>query len=189
MAAAKTPPKKKEVLLGVSGGIAAYRVCEVISLLREQCAFTVVMTPNATRFVTPLTFKTLTQRPVIADLFEYEEQARPGHIAVTENADLFLVAPATANVLAKLAHGIADDALTTTAISLACPVLIAPAMNPRMWSHRAVQANVAALRAWGYQFVEPTAGHLACGDWGVGRLAEPAAIVAAVRRMLALGGE
>jgi phosphopantothenoylcysteine decarboxylase/phosphopantothenate--cysteine ligase len=169
---AKDPLESREIVIGVTGGIAAYKAAELVSRLRQSgAAVTVVMTHAATRFVQPLTFATLSGRRVITDLFEEPEPYEAEHVALAQRAALGIVAPATANLLGKLAAGIADDALTTTLLSLACPVVLAPAMNHRMWANPVVQHNVARLRELGYRIVEPEAGWLACGETGPGRLA------------------
>src|SRR5262245_61863290 len=165
------------VVLGVTGGIAAYKACEIVRGLRRRgCAVTVVMTRGATEFVTPMTFQALSGRKVITSQFDLAE-ADIQHIALARECRLFLVAPATANVIAKLATGIADDFLTTFALAVRCPTLIAPAMNPRMWTHETVRVNVAKLADRGCRFVDPEEGAMAEDDWGVGRLAEPDTIV------------
>jgi phosphopantothenoylcysteine decarboxylase/phosphopantothenate--cysteine ligase len=175
----------REIVVGVSGGIAAYKAAALTSRLRQSgAAVTVVMTVAATRFVQPLTFAVLTQRPVIIDLFERPESYRTEHIALAEKAELAIVAPATANLIGKVAAGIADDALTTILISLGCPVVIAPAMNHRMWANPVVQANTESLRTRGYHIVEPEEGWLACGERGAGRLAEADAILAKAEALL-----
>lgn len=173
------------VALGVTGGIAAYKAAELSSMLRRNgFELQVLMTENATRFVGPLTFRTLSQRPVVTSLWEVPEW-RPEHVALADEAAIFVVAPATANFLAKYANGIADDALTTFAATFDGPVLLAPAMNPKMWAHPACQANVELLRSRGVRFAGPESGRVACGEGGVGRMAEPATIFEAVRNLIA----
>ena len=165
------PPKK--VALGVTGSIAAYKAIDLASILTKQgCEVHVVMTKDALHFATPLPFKTLSRHPVITDLYEEEEGWKPTHIDLADEADLLLIAPATANILAKLAHGIADDALTCIALALRpeAKVLIAPAMNGRMWQHPATRKNVETLKARGVEFLGPDAGLLSCGYEGIGRL-------------------
>ncbi len=167
------------VLLGVSGGIACYKSCEIVSRLKKLGAgVDVVMTTHATEFVSALTFETLSARPVVSDMFNRDRQWEVEHISLAKKADICIIAPATANVIAKLAEGIADDMLTTTALALKCPIIIAPAMNTNMYSNVAVQANLDALKARGFVVIEPTSGRLACGDSGKGKMAEPADIVA-----------
>jgi phosphopantothenoylcysteine decarboxylase/phosphopantothenate--cysteine ligase len=177
--------KGREILVGVSGGIAAYKTAHLVSrLVQAGAGVSVVMTEHATRFVGPLVFQTLTSRPVYTDLFIAPEGYQAKHVALADRAELAVVAPATANVLGKLAHGIADDLLSTTLLAVDVPVLLAPAMNVRMWRHPAVQANVAALRARGVRLVGPEAGRLACGAQGEGRMAEPEDIFAEIVAML-----
>ena len=175
----------KCVVLGVTGGIAAYKAAEVVSRLRKLGASVdVVMTKSAARFVRPLTFETLSNRPVAMDLFDREAAWEVEHVALAKKADLVLVAPATANVIAKLCHGIADDMLTTTLLATKAPVLLAPAMNTAMWEAAATQQNLNTLLERGVQRVGPCAGPLACGDTGAGRMSEPEEIVQAVLRRL-----
>jgi phosphopantothenoylcysteine decarboxylase/phosphopantothenate--cysteine ligase len=176
----------KSVVLGVTGSIAVYRAAELCSALRkEEIGCRVIMSRWATRFVTPLTFSTLTQNAVITDDNIGDYADRPEHLALGDVADLFLVAPATANIIAKMAHGIADDIVSTTYISVTCPVLVAPAMNTRMWDHVTVQENIATLTKRGVKVLQPDDGFLACGDYGKGRLAEPEIILEAARAILA----
>lgn len=162
----------KRILLGVSGGIAAYKAVEVLRKLTEQGAeVRVVMTGNAARFVAPLTFSALSGSPVLCDEFADAAWGPMGHIAVTDSLDLALVIPATANIIGKAAAGIADDALSTALVAAECPIVMAPAMNDRMYRNTIVQKNIAALKAVGFRFVEPESGILACGTSGTGRLA------------------
>ncbi|MGN0793217.1 MAG: bifunctional phosphopantothenoylcysteine decarboxylase/phosphopantothenate--cysteine ligase CoaBC [Aristaeellaceae bacterium] len=175
----------KTVVLGVTGGIAAYKACEVVSRLRKLGAEVyVVMTHNACAFVQPLTFETLSNHPVVTDTFARPETWEVEHIALAKRADVFAIAPATANILAKMACGIADDMLSTTVLATKAPVLVAPAMNTGMWTAQVTQENCARLRARGVRFVGPDAGFLACGDTGAGRMSEPAAIVEAIGALL-----
>ena len=177
--------RDRTVILGVGGGIAAYKACEVVRLLvRGGADVRVVMTPNSTRFVGPLTFQALSGHPVLVDLLDPASEASYGHLELARRADLLLVAPATANLMARLRAGMGDDAVTTTALACTCPVLIAPAMNTRMWEAAAVQENLAALRARGFHVVGPSSGELADGDVGEGRLADPPEIAAAAARLL-----
>lgn len=174
-----------KVLLGVTGCIGAYKAAEVLRGLQKAGAqVRVVMTEHATEFVRPATFEALSGQPVIVGMFAQSDHSRIEHIAAARNADLLLIAPATANILAKFAHGIADDFLSTVYLSNTNPVLIAPAMNVEMWNHPATQANLKTLRERGDLFVEPGVGYQACGEVGVGRLAEPDEIVAAVLHLL-----
>ncbi len=168
----------KTVVLGVTGSIAAYKAAEVVSLLRNKGhEVFVVMTRSAADFITPLTLATLSRNPVLGDLGEEQgESWKPGHIELADRADLLLVAPATANSIARLAHGFADDALGAVALATRAPVLIAPAMNGKMWEHPATQENCERLRRRRVEFIGPASGMLACGYEGSGRLAEPADI-------------
>ena len=175
--------EKTVIALGVTGGIAAYKAADLCSRLARKYDVRVLMTENATRFVTPLTFKTLSRNPVVTSLWE-EPEWRPEHVALADEADLFAVVPATANFLAKYAHGIADDALTTFAATFDGPVLLAPAMNPKMWAQPACADNVALLQSRGVSFCGPVSGHVACGADGVGRMAEPEQILAAIETLL-----
>jgi len=163
----------KNIVLGVTGSIAAYKAADLTSLLTKQGhSVNVVLTADAQRFITPLPFKTLSRKPVITDLYDEEEGWQPTHIRMADEADLLLVAPATANFIAKLAQGLANDALSCIALALnpKAKVLIAPAMNGKMWLHPATQQNVATLKARGAEFIGPEEGMLACGYEGIGRL-------------------
>ena len=174
--------------LGVTGSIAAFKAAELASLLTQQgCDVHVVMTADALRFITPLAFKTLSRHPVVTDLYDEAEGWKPAHIELADKADLLLIAPATANNLAKLAHGLADDALTCIALALQprAKVLLAPAMNGKMWLHPATQQNVTTLKARGVEFIGPEAGLLACGYEGLGRLWPVAQIAARAGALLA----
>lgn len=163
--------KKPCVVLGVTGGIAVYKACELLRLLQKRgIDVFVVMTQNACRFVAPLTFETLSGHPVAVDTFDRPQTWEVEHIALAKRADLFLIAPATANIMGKMACGIADDMLSTTVMATHAPVLVAPAMNTGMWENAAVQQNVKTLRARGVEIVAPVSGHLACGDSGAGKL-------------------
>jgi len=175
----------REIVLGVTGSIAAYKAVLVLRELTAAGArVTVCLSGNARHFVGPLTFRTLSGRPVLDDLFDPQSDAAVEHVAIAERAHAVLVAPATANVLAKAAHGIADDALTTLLLAARCQVLMAPAMDGGMWDHPAVTENVATLRRRGVTVLEPDSGALASGLSGKGRLPEPAAILEALRRVL-----
>lgn len=177
---------KKTIILGVSGSIACYKAADLTSHLTQSgINVQVVMTRHATEFVAPLTFQTLSRNPVTTGIFDEKESWHPGHIALADSADLLLIAPATANTLAKLAYGIADDALTSIALAVTCPVLIAPAMNGKMWLHAATQENVARLKERGVSFLGPEEGLLACGYEGVGRLWNTPDIAAEVLKILA----
>jgi len=175
--------KDKNIVLGVTGGIAAYKACDLVSRLNKQGArVRVVLTANAAKFVPPLTFETLSSNPVVTDTFEPRKSLE--HISLAKWADAFVVAPASANCLAKLANGIADDLLSTTALAMTAPLLIAPAMNANMWRHPATQANFRLLLERGAKAVGPMSGHLACGDDDVGRMAEPEQIVEALEALI-----
>lgn len=170
--------KGKSVVVGVCGGIAAYKVVEVVSRLKKLGAeVDVVMTANAQKFVTPLTFRSLSHRPVVTDMFSDPEYWEIKHVSLAQKADLFIIAPATANIIGKLASGIADDMLSTTVVATKAPVLIVPAMNHNMYANAVVQRNIRALKDLGYIFMEPDTGRMAEGSSGKGRLPEPSAIV------------
>lgn len=176
----------KNIVLGVTGGIAAYKACELASRLRKAGAQVYgIMTKNACEFVAPLTIETLTNHPVATDTFARPETWEVEHVTLAKRAELFVIAPATANILAKMAGGIADDMLSTTLLATRAPVLAAPAMNTGMWEHPATQENVRVLRERGVRFIGPEGGFLACGDQGAGRMSEPAAIFAAIEGLLA----
>ena len=164
----------KTVLLGVSGGIAAYKSAALASMLKKLHADVhVLMTENATQFITPVTFESLTGNKCVVDTFDRNFQFNVQHISLAKKADAVLVAPATANVLAKFAHGLADDMLTTTVLACTCPKIVAPAMNTRMYENPITQDNLQALRKYGFTVIEPATGHLACGDTGAGKMPEP----------------
>lgn len=164
---------KKNVVIGVSGGIAAYKALDVVSALRKaNCEVDVIMTKNATEFVSPLTFQSLSNNKVVVNMFEEPKYWEIQHIALAKKADLFMVIPASANVIGKVANGIADDMLTTTIMATKAPVIFAPAMNVNMYENVIVQDNISKLKKLGYDFIEPAEGILACGDSGKGRLAD-----------------
>jgi phosphopantothenoylcysteine decarboxylase/phosphopantothenate--cysteine ligase len=171
----------KRILLGVSGGIAAYKSAELVRLLRKQGAeVRVVMTAAAAQFVTPLTFQALSGNAVHSDILDAESENAMDHISLARWADLMVIAPATANLIAKLSHGLADDLLTTLYLAATCPVYVAPAMNQAMWSKPVTQENIAALRRHGVQLIGPAQGDQACGETGFGRMSEPQDICAAL---------
>ena len=177
--------KNKTVVLGVSGGIAVYKACDVVSRLKKLNANVhVIMTKSATEFVTPLTFQSLSQNYVVSDMFEEPKTWDVEHISLAKKADVFLIAPATANVIGKIANGICDDMLTTTVMATTGKVLIAPAMNTNMYKNPILQRNINTLKELGYNFVNPESGRLACGDVGEGKLASPEIIVNAVVDLL-----
>ena len=188
---APNPPKLKgrEIIVGVCGGIAAYKVADVVSkLVQLGAGVSVVMTPDAQRFVTPLTFEALSGRKVRTSIFDQADPGDTQHIGLTERADLMLIAPATAHIIAKVAHGFTDDLVSLMISAAACPVVFAPSMNHRMWDHPIAQENVAKLTQIGYRFIGPESGWLACRNVGAGRLSEPQAIVDEVTRMLTQPG-
>jgi len=159
------------IILGVTASIAAYKAADIASKLTKQDrSVHVVMTAGATQFITPLTLQTLSRHPVTASIFDEKASWHPGHIELADSADLLLIAPATADIIAKLAHGFADDALTAIALATTAPLLLAPAMNGKMWLHPATVANVEILRQRGADFIGPEEGMLACGYEGIGRL-------------------
>lgn len=163
--------KGKTVILGVTGSIAAYKAANLASMLKKQHAdVQVIMTQNATQFMNPITFESLTGNKCLVDTFDRNFQFKVEHVALAKRADLAIVAPATANIMAKLAHGLADDMLTTTLLACRCPRLIAPAMNTRMYENPVTQDNMDILRKYGFRIIEPAVGHLACGDTGAGKL-------------------
>ena len=178
--------KGKTILLGVTGGIAAYKAAALASaLVKQHAAVEVVMTQNATQFVTPLTFEQLTGRRTMVDTFDRNFSHQVEHISLAQRTDLVIVAPATANVCAKLAHGLADDMLTTTVLACKCPKLIAPAMNTNMYENPVTQDNLEILRKYGWDVIEPASGRLACGAVGKGKMPEPEDLVQHILKYLA----
>ncbi|HQH70710.1 MAG TPA: bifunctional phosphopantothenoylcysteine decarboxylase/phosphopantothenate--cysteine ligase CoaBC [bacterium] len=176
--------KSKKILLGVTGGIAAYKTAIVVRLLKKAGAeVRVVLTRSAEEFITPLTLAALSEHPVGTDLFEPAARHEIQHIHWAEWADLALIAPATANIIGKAANGIADDLLSSLILALQCPVVFAPAMHHQMWSHPAVQRNMEILRGYGYRIIEPGEGDLASGDVGIGRMREPEEMVAFLKAL------
>ena len=177
---------RKTVVIGVTGSIACYKTCDVVSDLRklDGVDIHVVMTREATQFVSPLTFQTLSGHPVYQGLFEVPEAWGLLHTSLAMAADLMLICPATMNILGKLAHGICDDLVTSVVFATQAPVLLVPAMNQAMYDHPACQSNLATLKRFGYQFLGPARGTLACGIVGLGHIAEPAAVVKAIRQRL-----
>ncbi len=175
----------RTVLLAVSGGIAAYKAAEVVrALVRAGARVRAMMTRGAQQFLTPLTLQVLSGQPVATDTFDLAQESEIGHIRLAESADVVLVAPATANLVAKLAHGLADDLVSTVLLAVRAPVLVAPAMNAHMWENAIVQRNLQALRAAGMRVIEPAEGFLACGYEGIGRLPDVEVLVAEVRKAL-----
>ena len=185
--------KGKKIILGVTGGIAAYKAAELVrELVRSGAEVFVVMTHSAQAFITPLTFQTLSGNKVTTELFSLVEESEIGHIALADRAELLVIAPATANIIGKMAGGIADDMLTTIVMATKASVLLAPAMNVHMWENPICQENIQKLRGRGFHFIDPEAGELACGYDGKGRLAEIPAIVEEIRSILSpkdLSGE
>ena len=174
-----------EILLGVTGGIAAYKAADLCSKLVQQGAsVSVILTESAQKFIGRTTFEALTGRPVNSDLFQPIEHFRGEHIGLAQRTSLIVVAPATAASMARIAHGLADDLLTTTVLASTAPVLIAPAMNCEMWAKPAVQRNVAQLTNDGYELIDPEAGWLSCGQIGAGRMASPEAVLSRIRQRL-----
>lgn len=178
--------KAKRLILGVTGSISAYKAADIASTLTQKgVEVDVVLTANGARFITAVALSAVTHRPVIGDLWS-DDQSKPVHIQAADEADLVLVAPATANVMAKMAHGLADDALSSILLATAAPVIVAPAMNGKMWQHAATRANYELLKQRGVGFIEPASGMLACGYEGIGRLAPVEEIVVKVGEMLKL---
>ena len=176
----------KKIVLGVTGSIAAHKAADLASLLtKSNCDVRVVMTADAQHFITPLPFKTLTRHPVVTNLYDEDEGWQPTHIELADAADLLVIAPATANVIAKLAHGLANDALTCIALALnpQAKILIAPAMNGKMWLHPATRENVKILKSRGAEFIGPDEGMLSCGYEGIGRLWPVEKIAARVSKL------
>ena len=180
------PAKRKTVIVGVTGSIAACKAADLVSkLVKNNHDVFVAMTRSAQEFVTPLTFQTLSRNPVMTGVFGEKEGWRPGHIDLADRADLLLIAPATANIIAELAHGLAGNPITEIALATPAPLLIAPAMNGKMWLHPATQANVETLKSRGVRFIGPEQGLLACGYEGLGRLWNVDDIVQCAGEMLA----
>lgn len=177
--------KNKHVILGVTGSIAAYKIASLASMLvKKQADVTVIMTKNATNFINPITFESLTGNKCLVDTFDRNFEFQVEHVSLAKQTDVFLVAPASANVIAKAAHGIADDMLTTTLLACQCPKIFAPAMNTRMYQNPIVQDNISMLKSYGMEVVTPASGYLACGDTGEGKMPEPEVLFEAVLRAL-----
>ncbi len=177
--------KKKEIIIGVTGSIASYKACDIVAALRRDGHnVTPILTREAKEFITPLALQTMARNRVHTDMFELPGDWEPVHISLADKADLVLIAPATANIIGKLAHGICDDLLTCVVFATRAPVMIAPAMNERMYTHRLVQENIAILKKTGYSFIGPIKGRLACGREGAGHLAPVDEIVAEANRHL-----
>ena len=177
--------KDKNILIGVCGGIACYKVCELISALKHKGANVyVMMTKNATEFITPLTLETLSKNKVVVDMFESHNHVEVEHISLARKADLTIIIPATANVIGKVANGIADDFLTTTIMATPNKVIFAPSMNNGMYENKIVQDNISKLKKYGYGFIEPEEGYLACGSVAKGKLASTKTIIEKVKEVL-----
>jgi phosphopantothenoylcysteine synthetase/decarboxylase len=176
---------EKTIILGVTGSIAAYKACEIArAFKKDNFDVQVLLTKEACEFVTPLTFQTISQNRVFTDMFELPEEWNPRHVSLADKAGLILIAPATANIIAKLAAGICDDILTCVAFASKAPVLIAPAMNDKMYRHPITQANIARLEKIGYRFVGPVKGRLACGYEDIGHIADVKDIVSEAKKLL-----
>lgn len=177
--------KDKHIVLGVTGSIAAYKIASLASMLvKKQADVTVIMTQNATNFINPITFESLTGNRCLVDTFDRNFEFQVEHVSLAKQTDVFLVAPASANVIAKAVHGIADDMLTTTLLACQCPKIFAPAMNTRMYQNPIVQDNIGMLSRYGMEVINPASGYLACGDTGEGKMPEPAVLYEAVLRAL-----
>lgn len=177
--------KPTTIVLGVTGSIAAYKACELVRLcVKRDWDVSVIQTRAATRFVSELTFRTLSRNPVAVDMFDEPQEWQPGHIGLADRADVFVVAPCTANVIAKMAVGLADDMLSATLLATRAPILVAPAMNVHMWEHPATQQNISTLRARGVIVMESDEGDLACGYDGRGRMPAPQDIAAQIEKLL-----
>lgn len=178
--------KGKTVVLGVTGSIAAYKIANLASaLVKLHADVNVIMTKNATNFITPITFETLTGNKCLIDTFDRNFQFNVEHVALAKRADIFMVAPASANVIGKIAHGIADDMLTTTIMASKCPKLISPAMNTNMFENPILQDNLKTLEKYGYEIINPASGYLACGDTGAGKMPEPETLLKYILRTIA----
>ncbi len=178
--------KGKTVVLGVTGSIAAYKIANLASMLVKQHAdVNVIMTRNATNFINPITFETLTGNKCLVDTFDRNFQFNVEHVALAKRADIFMVAPASANVIGKMANGIADDMLTTTILAAKCPKLVSPAMNTNMFENRIVQDNLKKLESYGFEIIKPAEGYLACGDTGAGKMPEPETLFKYIMRTIA----
>ena len=177
--------KNKNIVIGITGGIACYKVCEIISyLVREGANVDVIMTKNASEFITPLTIETLSKNKVVIDMFEKKEHVEVEHISLARKADLILIVPATANIIGKVANGIADDMLSTTIMATTSKVVFAPAMNNEMYNNKIVQDNINKLKQYGYEFIDPVEGNLACGYKAIGKLAKKQTIIEFINKAL-----
>jgi phosphopantothenoylcysteine decarboxylase/phosphopantothenate--cysteine ligase len=177
--------KDKSTLLIISGGIAAYKSLELIRLIKKSGGYVrCILTKGAEQFITPLSASALSEEPAYTDLWSLKDETEMGHIRLSREADLILIAPASANILAQIAHGIAEDLATTTLLAADKPALIAPAMNHKMWTNPATQRNIKTLRNDGHTFIGPVEGNMACGEYGVGRMSEPEDIFKAIQKHL-----
>lgn len=177
--------KNLNIVIGITGGIAAYKACGIVSFLKKEGAnVDVIMTEHAKEFITPLTLETLSGNKVIIDMFKRPDYINVEHISLAAKADLFLIVPATANIIGKVANGIADDMLTTTIMATKTPVVFAPAMNNQMYENMIVQDNIKRLKKFGYKFIEPEIGHLACGYEAKGKLPKNETIIENVKRLI-----
>lgn len=177
--------KDMNIVIGVTGGIAAYKVCGLINYLKSEGAnIDIIMTKSATNFITPLTLETLSGNKVITDMFKRPDCREVEHITLATKADLFLVVPATANIIGKVSWGIADDMLSTTIMATKAPVIFAPAMNNNMYENKIVQENIERLKSFGYKFIEPDTGHLACGYEAKGKLPKTKTIIDNVKKLI-----
>lgn len=177
--------KDKNIVIGITGGIACYKACDIISyLVHEGACVNVIMTKNATEFITPLTLETLSKHKVVVDMFEEKDYIEVEHISLAKKADIILVVPATANIIGKVANGIADDMLSTTIMATTSKVVFAPAMNDAMYNNKIVQDNISKLKQYGYKFIEPQEGNLACGYKAIGKLADKNTIIDSIKNIL-----
>ncbi len=176
--------KEKNIVIGISGGIACYKVCDIISILKKEGANVyVIMTKNATRFITPLTLETLSKNKVVVDMFDEKEHIEVKHISLAKKADLLVVIPATANIIGKISNGIADDMLSTTIMATTSPVVFVPAMNNEMYLNKIVKDNIEKLKQYGYKFIDPIVGDLACGYKAIGKIAKKETIIKFLKEM------
>ena len=177
--------KRKNIILGITGSIAAYKACDLIGLFRKNgFEVTCILTKEAGEFITPLTLETLSSNTAFSDMFKLPEKRTAVHISLADKADLVVICPASANIIGKLANGICDDLLTCTVFATKAPVLVAPAMNDKMYKHKIIQKNIATLKNAGHTFVGPVKGHLACGDYAIGHLADISNIFKESKRLL-----
>lgn len=177
--------KNLNIVIGITGSIAAYKACSVVSYLKSEGAnVDVIMTQNATQFITPHTLETLSKNSVLLDMFENDDCKEVKHISLAKKADVFLIVPATANIIGKVSNGIADDMLSTTIMATRCPIVFAPAMNVNMYENKIVQDNIKRLKEYGYIFIEPEKGVLACGDIAKGKLPKTKIIIDELKKVL-----